>query len=221
MKPVKDAYDSQERFIQDAAHELRNPLAAMTIALQNAGPAKQKDPLVKTFTRQTKRLITINEDLLFLERRNKQNPEKLELNGLLEEITEELQPLAVKRKVSVNLSTNGDIHKTIASGDYVRLVKNIIDNAIKYSNPGGKVKITQEKVKNDIKIIVADNGIGIPEKDSKSIGGRFFRASNTGNIDGTGLGLAIVQKILNVYGGKISINSKVSKGTTVVLTLPA
>lgn len=221
MRPVKDAYDSQERFIQDAAHELRNPLAAMTIALQNASPAKQKDPLVRTFRRQTKRLITINEDLLFLERRSKQHPEKIELNGLLEEITEELKPLAVKKKIAVKVDTSGDIYKVIASGDYVRLVKNIIDNAIKYSNDGGTVSISQVKNRNDISITVIDNGIGIPQKDTSSVGNRFFRASNTGSIDGTGLGLAIVQKILNIYGGKISITSRVNKGTTVKITLPA
>ena len=221
MKPVKEAYDSQERFIQDAAHELRNPLAAMTIALQNAGPTKQKDPLVRTFKRQTKRLISINEDLLFLERRSKQDPEKIELNGLLEEITEELKPMAVKKNISLSVDSSGEIYKVIAVGDYVRLVKNVIDNAIKYTNESGFVSVAQHKNKNDIIIVVKDNGIGIPQKDTSSVGSRFFRASNTGSIDGTGLGLAIVQKILNVYGGKMSITSKVNKGTTVTITLPA
>ncbi len=70
-------------------------------------------------------------------------------------------------------------------------------------------------------IVVKDHGIGIPTKDQILVGDRFYRATNTGEIDGTGLGLAIVQKILNSYGGSINISSKVNKGTTVSLSLPA
>jgi signal transduction histidine kinase len=221
MKPVVDAYESQERFVQDAAHELRNPLAAMTVALQQAEKAGQKSPLITTFRRQTKRLIHINEDLLFLERRSKQDPVDLNVSELLEDVVEELQPLAIRKHIALQLKTDKDIMKKMASGDYVRLVKNIIDNAVKYSKPKSVVTIHQHKVKGDIKISVEDTGIGIPQKDLENIGDRFFRASNTGKIDGTGLGLAIVQKILNTYGGSKEIVSKPNKGTTVTLTLPS
>ncbi len=221
MKPVREAYESQERFLQDAAHELRNPLAAMTATLQKVNQTKKNDPLVKTFQRQTKRLININEDLLFLERHTNQEPTELSLNELLGDVVEELQPLASNKKVKVNIVKNDEINKRMASSDYVRLVKNIIDNAIKYSDVKGKVSISQTKQKGTITILVKDQGIGIPAKDLQKIGNRFFRASNTGNLDGTGLGLAIVHKILNIYGGKYDVSSIVGKGTTVKITLPA
>lgn len=221
MQPVREAYESQERFIQDAAHELRNPLAAMTAALQKTSPQKRSDPLVRTFARQTKRLIHINEDLLFLERQSKQQPTVLRLDELLLDVLEELQPLASKNNITVTVTENENISKKIASSDYVRLVKNIIDNAIKYSKKNGRVTISQTKSKNNIIISVSDTGIGIPKKDLDEIGNRFFRASNTGTVDGTGLGLAIVHKILNVYGGKYEIESTVGKGTSVRITLPA
>lgn len=221
IKPVEEAYQSQERFIQDAAHELRNPLAAMTAALQKANSSKADDQLIRTFRRQTKRLIHINEDLLFLERHANQEPVLLRLDELLADVVEEVQPLASSKNVDVIVKSDQEITKKMTSSDYVRLVKNIIDNAVKYSKPRGKVMITQVKEKGHVIITVIDQGIGIPKKDLETVGNRFFRASNTGPIDGTGLGLAIVQKILNIYGGKYEITSSVGKGTKVVVTLPA
>jgi signal transduction histidine kinase len=217
-KPVREAYESQERFIQDAAHELRNPLAALTIALQQT---KQKSPLITIFKRQTKRLIHINEDLLFLERRAKQEPQNINVSELLQDVIEEVQPMAHKKSIDIKYSIEPNQFKTIAPNDYVRLVKNIIDNAIKYSVAGKSIEITQKHIKNTIKLTVKDSGIGIPDTDKINIGDRFYRASNTGKIDGTGLGLAIVQKILNTYGGSIDIESKLGKGTIVTITLPA
>lgn len=217
MKPVVEAYESQERFVQDAAHELRNPLAAMTAALQQT---KEQSPLVTTFRRQTKRLIHINEDLLFLERRSKQTPTSLDLSELLQDVIEELQPLAVKNKITLDLTASDKVMKTMVSSDYVRLVKNIIDNAVKYSNPISTVTISQTLSKGSIKLVVKDNGIGIPADDLTNIGSRFFRASNTGKVNGTGLGLANVQKILNSYGGNKIIASTPEKGTTVTINLP-
>jgi signal transduction histidine kinase len=217
-KPVIEAYESQERFVQDAAHELRNPLAALTVALQQT---KQTGPLITIFRRQTKRLIHINEDLLFLERRAKQEPRPTNISELLEDVMEELRPLANKKTIVINQEIEENIIKTISPNDYVRLVKNILDNAIKYSPVKSRVSISQKRHKHSIVIVVTDKGIGIPLKDQSTIGDRFFRASNTGNIDGTGLGLAIVHKILNNYGGSIDFVSAENKGTTVTITMPA
>jgi two-component system, OmpR family, Ni(II)-sensor and/or redox sensor kinase NrsS len=221
IKPVEEAYRSQERFIQDAAHELRNPLAAMTAALQQTDTRSSDSQLIKTFQRQTKRLIHINEDLLFLERRADTPIRKISLTDLLGDVVEELYPLAASRNVTLVVNNREEIEKTMSQTDYIRLVKNVIDNAIKYSFSGKKVYITQKKLKGTIEIVVKDHGIGIPIKDQSDIGSRFYRASNTGKVDGTGLGLAIVQKILNVYGGSREIISTPNKGTTVTLRLPA
>jgi two-component system sensor histidine kinase CiaH len=219
-KPVVEAYEAQERFIQDAAHELRNPLAAMTIALQQAEKVGRKDALTTTFKRQTKRLININEDLLFLERQQRQEPMQLNLSDLLEDVLEELQPHAMHKKVKISLQSEPNIEKKMARGDFVRLSKNIIDNAIKYSKPKTEVTIALSKDRGSILLKVTDQGIGIPESELNYIGDRFFRAKNTGKINGTGLGLAIVRKILNIYGGDILIDSVEGSGTTVAISLP-
>lgn len=217
MKPVVEAYKSQERFVQDAAHELRNPLATMTVTLQQTKANSHNRQLIKTFSRQTKRLISINEDLLFLERRTERTLQAIQLSELLSDVIEELQPLAASSKITIDFKTLKDVQKMMDAGDYVRMAKNIIDNAIKYSKPGDVVVVRQKKQRGSIILTVADQGIGILPTDLPKVGQRFFRASNTGKIDGTGLGLAIVQKVLNFYKGSMSISSKAGKGTTVTL----
>lgn len=221
IRPVEEAYDSQERFIQDAAHELRNPLAALNVALQQARPADKRTPLFKTFQRQTKRLISINEDLLFLERRNKRPVELVNVSELLNDVAEELQPMAAAHHIKLVVDNEAGIQKTMSATDYIRLTKNVIDNAIKYSPADTSIHIHQRKQKGLILVTVGDQGIGIPIKDQKQIGERFFRAGNVGALDGTGLGLAIVRKILRLYGGTFEIESSPGTGTTIQIKLPA
>jgi signal transduction histidine kinase len=218
MKPIIRAQASQERFLQDAAHELRNPLAVLTVALQQYDKNKNAKPLVSTINRQTKRLVGITEDLLFLEAHTKGRSEIYDLKDLLEDIVEELQPLASKSLIKLAVSSDA-VRKTLVASHYIRIVKNIIDNAIKYSPQGGRVVISQKVVKSSVIITVTDSGIGIPKEELANIGSRFFRASNVGRVDGTGLGLAIVKKLLNLYSGTVSIESTKS-GTTVIIRLP-
>lgn len=222
MKPVEEAYASQERFIQDAAHELRNPLAALSVSLQQVkADGKVDNELLRTFRRQTRRLVAINEDLLFIERNQKLDPLICDISQLIEEVVEELQPIASKKNIKLNLKSSSDIEKRIVPTDYVRLVKNIVDNAIKYSPNGSTVRISQEKVKSTIRIVVKDSGIGIPANELEHIGERFYRAKNVGAIDGTGLGFAIVAKIIRSYNGTFEITSVANKGTTVTVSLPS
>jgi two-component system, OmpR family, sensor histidine kinase CiaH len=220
MKPVAEAYDSQERFLQDAAHELRNPLATMSVALQQAQSHAPSPALMKTFHRQTKRLVSINEDLLFLERRTEQMPQVINLSDLFEDVIEEALPLAQKKSIKITHKTDPSISKKMITGDYVRMLKNVIDNAVKYSPENSTVTVKQSVIKRTITIEVKDPGIGIPAAELTHIGERFYRAKNVGITDGTGLGLAIVKKILNRYKGSINITSTSQKGTTVVVSVP-
>ena len=214
MRPVKESYESQERFLQDAAHELRNPLAAMSLALENE-KTNGNNEFYKVVNRQTKRLVRINEELLFLERRS---PDKAvqtsNISNLLEDVLEDLRQPIVFKKLQVKTKIQPDIEMKINGEDFIKLSKNIIENAIKYTKPGKRIEISLVKDKK-ISFTVKDQGIGIPEKDLNNVGERFFRAKNTGDIDGTGLGMAIVKKIVNVYGGEFMIKSKVNRGTTV------
>lgn len=222
MKPIEEAHRSQERFLQDAAHELRNPLAALSIALQQAKHTSHNKELLQTFGRQTKRLVSINEDLLFLERKVEKPLERTDLSSLLLDCIEELQPIAYKKKIEIDATIEEGIFKTIAPSDFIKVAKNLVDNAIKYSEPSSKIIIHLNKKSNGkIQLTVSDNGIGIPKHELKTVGNRFFRASNVGAIDGTGLGIAIVKKILNSYGGEVELTAPESGGVTAIVKLPS
>lgn len=219
LQPVKEAYESQERFLQDAAHELRNPIAAINLALENSAqnmtPAKQKK-LIVMIGRQTRRLVRINEDLLFLEKRQtigKDIPHT-NISELLEDVIEGFQITLNKRHIRLKTAIENKVEKQIRPNDFVKLSRNIIENAIKYSADNSQVEVTLANA-NRLEFVVKDNGIGIPSKDIDKLGERFFRASNVNKFEGSGLGIAIVYKIANTYGASVDIDSKVGKGTTV------
>lgn len=220
LKPIRESYESQERFLQDAAHELRNPLAAMSLAIENnRDENKVESDFVKTIRRQTKRLVRINEDLLYLERRSAGNDiHEIDISNLLFDVIEDLQPSIVNKKISLNLDIDSGIKFKIDPNDYIKLTKNIIENSVKYSKHGGQINIELNQ-KNKIQFTVSDKGIGISENELKHIGERFYRAKNVSSIDGTGLGIAIVIKVLNTYGGDINVSSQINKGTTVKIRL--
>lgn len=219
LKPVRESYESQERFLQDAAHELRNPLAAMSLAIENVNKSDTDKGFLKTMRRQTKRLIRINEDLLYLERRTPGNRiSEVNISELLEDVLEDLQASITDKKLNLVVKIQKNVQLKIDPKDFIKMSQNIVENAIKYSKSGKKltVHLSQDK---QIVLLVKDQGIGIPEKDVEHIGERFYRAKNVGKVDGTGLGIAIVKKVLNVYGGDLSISSKTNHGTSVKITL--
>ncbi|WP_304516819.1 sensor histidine kinase [Cecembia rubra] len=123
-------------------------------------------------------------------------------------------------QIEVNLPTDDKIIETDASL-LSHAVKNIIENAIKYS-PDSTEKPILDLIfeKNKFEIIVKDFGLGIPKEEQKHIFNSFFRAKNVSNIKGTGLGLNIVHEFVKKLGGKVSFSSKEGVGTTFIISMP-
>jgi signal transduction histidine kinase len=96
-----------------------------------------------------------------------------------------------------------------------------MSNAVKYSNPGGRVRVRVRHESGQALLTVEDEGIGIPAADQENLFVRFFRAGNTGDIHGTGLGLALVRQVVEGHGGSVDLVSSLGEGTTVTLRLPA
>lgn len=222
LNPVKEAYESQERFIQDAAHELRNPIAAINATLENSThnltPEKQKN-LIKMLGRQTRRLVRINEDLLFLERTSVGEPiNETNLSELLEDVIDGFQVNINDKKIKLKTNIEPNVTRRMRSTDFIKLSRNLIENAIKYSPKSSVVRVSLSGADKFI-LKVEDKGIGIPAKDLHKLGERFFRASNVSEHEGSGLGLAIVNKVVNTYGGDIAIQSTTGKGTKVTVNI--
>ena len=123
----------------------------------------------------------------------------------------------------IHVELKGDCLILNSNDGYMReLLINLIDNAIKYNNPGGMVRVSIEKLEHQAKIVVADNGIGIPINAQSRIFERFYRVdkSRSKQRGGTGLGLSIVKHIVDYHNGTISLRSELGKGTEITILLP-
>jgi two-component system phosphate regulon sensor histidine kinase PhoR len=139
------------------------------------------------------------------------------LSPFLSGVVEEQQQTAQRKNITLTLET--ELSETEVLGDKERLQQvmiNLIDNAIKYTNPGGSVKISTAQQNNIVTINVSDTGVGIPKESLPRIFERFYRVDKERSRDagGTGLGLAIVKHIVEAHGGKVTVQSIVGKGST-------
>jgi signal transduction histidine kinase len=210
--------------MQDAAHELRNPLAAMKSILQQSQAQKIDDKRLAanlaSLERQTDHLTNITTDLLLLERTESKPVKPIDIVPLLHDVTEGLHYKSQRKGVKVTVSAPDTLNAVISPSHFVAISKNLIDNAIKFSPSGKKAAVTVKLVKHSggWKLTVKDKGVGIKKSEHKHLTQRFYRASNSVEIEGTGLGLAIVSKYVSLYEGTLQIVSSPGKGTTVTIT---
>ena len=224
--------DLKSKFISDASHELRTPLTViqgnLDLAIQEKANSRQKIPeAYNLIAKEVEHMAGILTDLTLLTNADadteKMNYEKIDLNLLVSAVVESLQIIA--RKKNIKLAAKTFPKPLFIKGDEAKLeraVLNLARNAIKYNKNDGIVKISTERDRDKIKIIIKDNGIGIPEKDLPYIFERFYRVdkARSHGEGGTGLGLAIAKWIAEAHGGEIIAKSKIGKGSTFVMYLP-
>jgi signal transduction histidine kinase len=227
---LENAFESQKQFIQDASHELRTPIAiAQTnievLEMDNKATIKDYERLKDIMKMSLERMSTLSEKLLLLSEseQGRTNWSTVELAPLLTELAAEFKTKAGESGINVELMP---MEKSIPIlGDAFRLKQalvNLVDNAIKYSKPGGEVKISARTDDTQVIIEIKDNGIGISQADQQRIFERFYRVdkSRSRAQGGSGLGLAIVKKIAEEHGGTISLESTLGDGSTFRITLP-
>ncbi len=225
---LERAFEQQDRFVGDAAHELRTPLATLRTNLEVvcADPNATLDnyremslALERTLTR-LERLVA---DLLLLARGEKlMTRGEVSLGPLLEEVQLDLKPLADERQVSLRL--NGEVGITVR-GDGRLLATafaNLVENGICYNYPGGEVVVHLQREERWAVVAVADTGVGISEEDQAHIFDRFYRAdrSCSHHRGGAGLGLSIVAHVVEQHGGQVQVESSPGVGSTFTLRLP-
>jgi len=219
-------------FVDNVSHELRTPLTSMAgylEALEDLGesfPAEGKE-FLSILKRQTSRMESIVSDLLSLARlesgRDPIQLQRIDLKPFLEKIVSPLLPLALKKNLKVDMSVEAGLAMMADPDKVQQVITNLFDNAVKYTPNSGQIRIEIEPQERYLALIVADNGLGIPEKDQERVFERFFRVdrARSRDVGGTGLGLSIVKHIMELHGGRISVKSEPGKGSRFTALFPA
>ncbi|MFN0108297.1 MAG: ATP-binding protein [Blastocatellia bacterium] len=229
---LQAAFERQKQFTSDASHELRTPLAVMRgdmeIALRRERSPEEYQRVLASNLEEIIRLTRLIEDLLMLARGDSGQVElrcePLELNQICRQMTEYIAPLAEQRQQTLTYeSPNSDITVNADMQRIKQMLLNLLDNAIKYTEPGGSITLSLKAENNQAIISVADTGRGIPTEDLPHIFERFFRRSaktSDRSAAGFGLGLSIVKWIVESHEGQIETTSQQGQGTTFVVKLP-
>jgi len=226
--------DMKSEFISLAAHQLRTPLSAIKWLLRmlltgDLGQLsdEQKEYIKKGYDT-NERLIELVRDLLNVSRIEEGKFGFNFKKGSIKEVLEKIAPMYVFKAQEKDIhfvfnEATEPIPEVMLDEERISIVlQNLLDNAFKYTPKSGNVTLSLIPKENEVEIVVADDGIGIPEEDKKKIFSKFFRGYNVlkSGIEGTGLGLFIVKNIVEKHGGKIWFESEVNKGTTFHFTIP-
>ena len=246
---LSESFETQRQFTGNAAHELRTPLALIQAQLDlyhttehpESGAAAEET--IQMVTEQNERLSRLVRTLLDMsELQTVARGDKIELQGLIEEVLTDLEPLAQEKNIeliqkdqsssdgrsdgteesllvaSVNSNEKPEDELILTGSDILiyRMIYNLVENAIKYNRTDGTVTVSAKREKNEVVLTVADTGNGIDESFREQIFEPFFRVdkSRSRELGGVGLGLAMVREIVRAHDGKIEVRGNEQGGTT-------
>jgi heavy metal sensor kinase len=227
---LDQSFESMRRFVADASHELRTPIAVIRgeadVALSHdRGAAEYRESLAIVLD-ESRRLSRLVDDLLNLARadagRVQLEVQEFYFNELLAECCRSIQTLASASGIALECRSAGDVQFRGDEGLLRRLVINLLDNAIRYTPPGGKVSAALEADPACVRIRISDTGIGIPPEAAPHVFERFYRADKARSRQdgGFGLGLSIVKWIAEAHHGAVELTPNSGPGTTFTVTLP-
>jgi len=218
-------------FVANASHELRTPLAAIrgfaeTLLESPSLTDGERRSYLEIIDRHAQRLTHIVHDLLELstiERgRLRLEPVDVDVGELIGSLIRDTGPRLRDRKLELHYGEEGSARAFADPRALEQILINLLDNAMKYTEPGGRIEISVEDAGPKLRVRVRDTGIGIPEEDLGRIFERFYRVDKARSraLGGTGLGLAIVKHLVQSLGGEISVASRLGEGSTFTFTLP-
>ena len=228
---IESLDQARNQFVSNASHELKTPLATMKILIESLIYQPEMETGLRTeflsdINREIDRLSSIVTDLLTLVRMDvkdvKLSRENMSLAELVKDTEHLLKPMAEKRHQTLVLSLQDECDMYADRTKLQQVVYNLMENAFKYTQDGGKVTVTLQKSGRDAVLKVKDNGPGIAAEHLPHIFDRFYRVDKARSREagGTGLGLAIVHQLVMLHGGEIHVESEVGKGTTFTVELP-
>jgi two-component system, OmpR family, sensor histidine kinase SenX3 len=217
-------------FVANASHELKTPAATIQAVAETLGRAATDDPeavarFASQLEREAVRLSRIVADLLDLSRLESGSAleDFVSLGVAAREEGQRLEETAEHAGVTLEIQTEDERSVRGSQRDLALLVRNLIDNAIRYSHEGGRVAVRIDAEGDEVILRVSDTGIGIPSRDLDRIFERFYRVDRARSREtgGTGLGLAIVKHVVENHGGEIGVESELGRGTTFRISFPA
>ena len=216
-------------FVANASHELKTPAASIQAAAETIGTAALDDPSViprfaAQLERESGRLSRIVSDLLDLSRLEAGSAldEEVALDAIVRDEGERFDESASEAGIALSISAER-VPGVLGSGrDLALLVRNLVDNAIRYTRPGGRVDVALGLRDGQVVLTVDDTGLGIPARDLPRIFERFYRVDRARSREtgGTGLGLSIVRHVAENHGGRVDVRSELGRGTRFEVHLP-
>lgn len=222
----------RKEFVANVSHEIRTPLTTIRAYTETLLEGAADDPktavdFLKIIENETGRMTLLVQDLLELSKLDNQqmqfNFKPVNIVSLVCQNVKQQMITAEKQNKTISFSTTDDeMILTIDPERINQVLNNIISNSIKYSLSYTQIDVSLEKTEKYYRIVVSDNGIGIPKEDVRRIFERFYRVdkARSREMGGTGLGLSIAKEIMEAHGGRITASSEVGKGTTMVLRFP-
>lgn len=225
VKPFSENYEKQKRFITDAGHELKTPLTIIDADAEVLEMDIGENEWLRDIQTQTKRLAQLTNSLILLSRMEEQpRTEKIEfpISDLVEETVETFQALAKTR--NKNLSANIQPMLSMSGDEKAvrQLITILLDNAIKYTNDGGRIEIMLKKQKNMIYLSAFNTVESISKENIMHLFDRFYRVDQSRNSQtgGYGLGLSIAAAIVNAHKGKITASTEDEKSLLITAAFP-
>jgi signal transduction histidine kinase len=229
IKPIESAITQMRRFMGDAAHELKTPIAVLRartdVALQRERSSEEYQETLDSVSKEAERLGNLVENMLLLARADAgQWPVQkstVYLDDVLMDAASAARALGSRKNVHIEVEA---LEEAAINGDPTllrQLLMILLDNAINFTPPGGKITALAEKNGRNCFITIKDTGVGISASALPHVFERFFRADPARSRGGSGLGLSIARWIVDVHRGRISVQSAEGQGTTVKVTFPS
>lgn len=224
---IESAINREKQFTSDASHELRTPLAVvkgtLEVLIRKPRDSNEYRDKIEYCISEIDRLNNLVDQLLLLARFENQKigvqNSTIALDEIILESLQRFSPVIESNKLSIEFTFKE--HFYVASDAYLVsiIIENLLSNALKYSNPGGLVRIVLQKLDGQISCQIIDKGIGIAKSELDKIYGQFYRVDATSHpgIKGNGLGLSIVRRLCDLLGVKMEISSEVGEGTNATL----
>lgn len=221
---VKHGEEIRSEFFANASHELKTPLTAIK-GFNDVIGMKSKDGDIKTLSakidKEVNRVVSLIDDMLNLSKLETTNTpivEKVDLIAVAREAEESISALARDKNVNIEISGEGTVE--MEKDHAYELVKNLMENAVRYNEDGGHVFVSVDEKTDKVTLKVKDDGIGIDEENQSRIFERFYRVnkSRSRETGGTGLGLSIVKHVAELYGAKLTLSSTLGAGTEITVS---